>query len=88
MPDDERLKQGKTVFGKDYFDELLERIREIRASERRSYQKITGLCALSVDYSAKAPQTCTIGRRPVESGRGGKRANQSDFSATLPRMER
>ena len=35
--DDERLKQGKTVFGKDYFDELLERIREIRASERRFY---------------------------------------------------
>ena len=35
--DDERLKQGKTVFGKDYFDDLLERIREIRASERRFY---------------------------------------------------
>ena len=40
--DDERLKQGNQVFGKDYFDELLERIREIRASERRFYQKITG----------------------------------------------
>ncbi len=38
--DDERLKEGKKVFGKDYFDELLERIREIRASERRFYQKI------------------------------------------------
>jgi hypothetical protein len=38
--DDERLKQGKR-FGKDYFEELLERIREIRASERRFYQKIT-----------------------------------------------
>ena len=38
--DDERLKQGK-YFGKDYFDDLLERIREIRASERRYYQKIT-----------------------------------------------
>ena len=36
--DDERLKQGKRLFGKDYFDELLERIREIRASERRFYQ--------------------------------------------------
>lgn len=46
--DDERLKQGKQ-FGKDYFDELLERIREIRASERRFYQKITDLYALSVD---------------------------------------
>ncbi|MES2659083.1 MAG: virulence RhuM family protein [Verrucomicrobiota bacterium] len=55
--DDERLKQGKRVFGKDYFDELLERIREIRASERRFYQKITDLYALSVDYSADAPLT-------------------------------
>ncbi len=44
--DDERLKQGKALFGKDYFDELLERIREIRASERRFYQKITDLCNL------------------------------------------
>ena len=44
--DDERLKQGKQVFGKDYFDELLERIREIRASERRFYQKITDIYTL------------------------------------------
>ena len=44
--DDARLKQGKRVFGKDYFDELLERIREIRASERRFYQKITDIYAL------------------------------------------
>jgi hypothetical protein len=55
--DDERLKRGKQVFGKDYFDELLERIREIRASERRFYQKITDIYALSVDYSADAPMT-------------------------------
>lgn len=55
--DDERLKQGKRVFGKDYFDELLERIREIRASERRFYQKITDIYALSLDYSADAPLT-------------------------------
>lgn len=41
--DDDRLKQGKKLFGKDYFDELLERIREIRASERRFYQKITDI---------------------------------------------
>jgi hypothetical protein len=47
--DDERLKQIKH-FGKDYFDELLERIREIRASERRFYQKITDIYALSADY--------------------------------------
>ena len=58
--DDERLKQGKTAFGKDYFDQLLERIREIRASERRFYQKITDLYALSADYSAEAPLTKTF----------------------------
>jgi len=54
--DDERLKQGRH-FGKDYFDELLERIREIRASERRFYQKITDIYALSADYDRDAPQT-------------------------------
>jgi len=49
--DDERLKQGKTLFSKDYFDELLERIREIRASEHRLYQKITDIYAqCSIDY--------------------------------------
>lgn len=47
--DDERLKQMKH-FGKDYFEEMLERIREIRASERRFYQKITDIYALSADY--------------------------------------
>lgn len=57
--DDERLKQG-TQFGKDYFDELVERIREIRASERRFYQKITDIYALSSDYDNKAPQTRTF----------------------------
>ncbi len=55
--DDDRLKQGNQVFGKDYFDELLERIREIRASERRFYQKITDIYALSVDYDKNAPIT-------------------------------
>jgi len=54
--DDERLKQGQH-FGKDYFDELLERIRDIRASERRFYQKITDLYALSADYKKDAPTT-------------------------------
>ncbi len=54
--DDERLKQGKH-FGQDYFDELLERIREIRASERRFYQKITDLYALSTDYDKTSEQT-------------------------------
>lgn len=55
--DDARLKQGNTVFGKDYFDELLEKIREIRASERRFYQKITDIYALSVDYDKNSPVT-------------------------------
>lgn len=54
--DDERLKQGKS-FGQDYFDELLERIREIRACERRFYQKITDLYALSTDYDKESKQT-------------------------------
>ncbi|HEV2478326.1 MAG TPA: virulence RhuM family protein [Puia sp.] len=55
--DDERLKQGKK-FGKDYFDELLERIREIRASERRFYQKITDIYAqCSIDYDPKSEVT-------------------------------
>ncbi|MEQ8413402.1 MAG: virulence RhuM family protein [Imperialibacter sp.] len=54
--DDDRLKQGKH-FDHDYFDELLERIREIRASERRFYQKITDLYALSTDYDKESQQT-------------------------------
>ncbi len=54
--DDERLKQGKK-FGKDYFDELLERIREIRTSERRFYQKITDLYALCADYHKDSETT-------------------------------
>lgn len=57
--DDERLKQGKR-FGKDYFDELLERIREIRASERRFYLKITDIyeqCSIDYDKDAEITQT-------------------------------
>jgi hypothetical protein len=54
--DDERLKQGKS-FGQDYFDELMERIREIRASERRFYQKITDIYTLSTDYDKNSKQT-------------------------------
>jgi len=55
--DDERLKQGKR-FGKDYFDELLERIREIRASERHFYLKITDIYEqCSIDYNADAEIT-------------------------------
>lgn len=53
--DDERLKNNNQIFGKDYFEELLERIREIRASERRFYQKITDIYAqCSIDYDSKS----------------------------------
>ncbi len=59
--DDERLKQGNAIFGKDYFDELLERIREIRASERRFYQKITDVYAqCSINYDPKEEITQTF----------------------------
>ena len=54
--DDERLKQINH-FGIDYFDEMLERIREIRLSERRLYQKITDIYALSADYDSKSDIT-------------------------------
>ncbi|CAN5731331.1 virulence RhuM family protein [soil metagenome] len=55
--DSERLKNGGDLFGKDYFDELLAKIREIRASERRFYQKITDIYSLAVDYNRDAPVT-------------------------------
>ena len=56
--DDERLKQGKTAFGKDYFRELLERVRSIRASERRIWQQITDIFAeCSIDYDKDAKVT-------------------------------
>lgn len=56
--DDERLKQGKTAFGKDYFKELLERVRSIRASERRIWQQITDIFAeCSIDYDKKSTVT-------------------------------
>ena len=56
--DDERLKQGQTVFGKDYFRELLERVRSIRASERRIWQQVTDIYAeCSINYDREAPTT-------------------------------
>ena len=56
--DDNRLKQGNAVFGKDYFRELLERVRSIRASERRIWQQITDIYAeCSIDYDSNAPTT-------------------------------
>ena len=56
--DDERLKQGKTAFGQDYFRELLERVRSIRASERRIWQQVTDIFAeCSIDYDKDSPTT-------------------------------
>jgi len=56
--DDERLKQGETIFGKDFFKELLERVRSIRASERRIWLQITDIFAeISIDYDPKSPIT-------------------------------
>jgi hypothetical protein len=56
--DDQRLKQGQTVFGKDYFKELLQRVRSIRASERRVYQQITDIFAeCSIDYDKNSEIT-------------------------------
>jgi hypothetical protein len=56
--DDERLKQGEKVFGKDYFKELLERVRSIRASERRIWMQITDIFAeISADYDKDSPIT-------------------------------
>lgn len=56
--DDERLKQGETIFGKDYFKELLERVRSIRASERRIWQQITDIYAeCCTDYDRTSPET-------------------------------
>lgn len=56
--DDDRLKQGQTLFGKDYFRELLERVRSIRASERRIWQQITDIFAeCSIDYDKDSPVT-------------------------------
>ena len=58
MLDDERLKQGERIFGQDYFRELLERVRSIRASERRIYQKITDIFAeCSIDYDKNSDIT-------------------------------
>ena len=59
--DDERLRQGKTAFGKDYFRELLERVRSIRASERRIWQQVTDIFAeCSIDYDSDAEITHTF----------------------------
>ena len=58
--DNEKLKTPDNPFGKDYFDELLEQIRDIRSSEKRFYRKITDIYALAVDYEPKAEETQTF----------------------------
>ena len=74
MLDDERLKQGSR-FGKDYFGELLERIREIRASERRFYLKITDIYEqCSIDYQRHAEITQTFFATVQTSSTGPSRA--------------
>ena len=55
--DDERLKKGGSILTKEYFEQLLERIREIRLSERKFYQKITDIYATSIDYDSSAKET-------------------------------
>lgn len=55
--DDERLKKGGSILTKEYFEQLLERIREIRLSERKFYQKITDIYATSIDYDSTAKAT-------------------------------
>ena len=55
--DDERLKKGGSILSKEYFEQLLERIREIRLSERKFYQKITDIYATSIDYDSTAKET-------------------------------
>ncbi len=55
--DDERLKNPQNIFGKDYFEQVLEKIRDIRSSERRFYQKITDIYATSIDYYPNAELT-------------------------------
>ncbi len=93
--DDERLKQGKR-FGKDYFDELLERIREIRASERRFYLKITDIyeqCSLDYNKDAEITQTffktvqnklhwAITGKTAAELVAGRADANQPNMGLT------
>jgi hypothetical protein len=90
--DDERLKQGKH-FGKDYFNELIERVREIRASERRFYQKITDIYEqCSSDYDSKSPTTQTFFKtvqNKLEWAITGKTAAEiiaSRASADQPKM--
>ena len=81
--DDERLKQGKTVFGKDYFDDLLERIREIRASERRFYQKVTDISP-SPSTTMPTPRSRATSSRPSRTSCTGPSPARPPRSSSTP----
>jgi len=90
--DDERLKQGNNLFNKDYFKELLDRIREIRASEKMFYEKVRDIYATSVDYDKNAPETVAFFQKvqnKLEFAIVGKTAAeiiQARANAQLPHM--
>lgn len=75
--DDNRLKQGSAVFGKDFFRELLERVRSIRASERRIWQQITDIYAeCSIDYDRLSPTTT---QNPIWAFQPGNSLQTDEF---------
>jgi len=90
--DDERLKQGNRLFGKDYFKELLERIREIRASEKMFYEKVRELYSTSVDYDKNSPDTVSFFAKVQNKleyaivGQTSAEIIKSRADATLPNM--
>jgi hypothetical protein len=82
--DDERLKQGKTAFGQDYFRELLERVRSIRASERRIWQQVTDIFAeCSIDYDKDSPITHTFFGKQTDNRAVRKNVSLPAWMASL-----
>jgi hypothetical protein len=87
--DDERLKNDGSVLTKQYFEEHLQRIREIRFSERKFYQKITDIYATSIDYDVTAQATKRFLRRCRTSCIGpfmARRRQRSSIAAPMPAM--
>lgn len=90
--DDERLKQGNKLFGQDYFKELLDRVREIRASERMFYEKVTDLYATALDYNKSDPDTHKFFAKVQNklefaiTGKTSAEIIKSRADATLPHM--
>jgi len=89
--DDKRLKQGQAIFGKDYFKELLQRVRSIRASERRIYQQVTDIFAeCSIDYDSNADITknfYAIVQNKFHFAITGKTAAEIIFKTADPKKE-